>query len=260
MTAGSIAAGVPICGFTGVNGAGKTLLATHCAIVDMKAGRSVYSTVPVSYTDRKTGELFESVPITSLRQLLDLEDVTLFLDDVSVIFSSRQTATLPAPIVTLLQTVRHRRVTILWTAPGWMRADVLLRSVTQGLVSVSPLFQFARKDNPWPSPRLVMAGLLDTTTAKIDADPTRVLRRRFYAPKRLLSFGAYDTLADTPMLGHGHLSGTCVDCGGGIERPRHSEKRHAELGIPWYPDDGLMLRDRSPRTEAAPPIASGIPE
>lgn len=277
MTAASIARGVPITGFTGINGAGKTLLAVHCAILDMIAGRPVYSTVPVRYTDPKTGVLYESRPITSLRQLLTLEDATILLDDVSVIFSSRQTGSLPAPIVTLLQTVRHRRLTVFWTAPGWMRADVLLRSVTQALVSVRPWLQFAQKDTPWPQPRLVAAGLLDTTTDKIDAAPTRVLRRRIYRPGKLLSWGSYDTHADTPLLGHAHLTGSCVDCGGGIERPKHTQKRHEELGIPWFADDGLMLRPRDPapvdkdldetpgfaaepRTEPGTPIASGIPQ
>lgn len=253
----SIARGVPIVGFTGVNGAGKTLLAVHCAILDMLDNRPVYSTVPIHYM-APHGELLSSHPITSLRQLLTLTDATILLDDVSVIFSSRQTGSLPAPIVTLLQTVRHRRLTILWTAPGWMRADILLRSVTQALVSVRPMLRSSASDTPWPTPRVVAAGLLDTTTAKVDAEPDKVLRRAFYRPKGLLSWAAYDTHADTPLLGHAHLTGTCVDCGGSQERPKHTKARHETLGLPWYDDDGLILRGDL-HAEAAPPIASGIP-
>lgn len=231
-----ISAGVPICGFTGINGAGKTMLAVHCAIADMLAGRPVYSTVPIQYLEVGSGVLHESRPVVSLRQLVDMENATILLDDVSVIFSSRGSASLPPEVVTLLQTVRHRKLSILWTAPAWMRADTLLRSVTQALVSVRPIAQFARSDTPWPTPRLIAAGLLDTTTAKVDANPDRVLRRRFYIPRRLLSFGSYDTHADTPLLGHAAISGVCVDCGGSRERPKHNRARHDALGLPWYED------------------------
>src|SRR3712207_430130 len=59
-----IVAGVPIAGFTGINGAGKTLLAVHSAIHDIAGGREVYSTVPI------TSPWGNSIPLTSLRQLL----------------------------------------------------------------------------------------------------------------------------------------------------------------------------------------------
>lgn len=225
-----IASGIPIVGFTGVNGAGKTLLATSCAIGDMSRGRDVYSTVPIS---SKYGD---SKPIRSLSELLHIRHATLLLDEVAVIFSSRSTMALPGEIVLLLQTLRHSDITVYWTAPNWMRADPLLRQVTQGVVNVSPLIRQSNPESPWPRPLVIMAGLMDTTTGKADSEPERVLRRKLYVPTKMLGFGAYDTHADMPLLGAGRHSSTCSGCFGRMETPKHSRERHEQLGIPWYDD------------------------
>lgn len=228
-----VAAGVPVCGFTGVNGAGKTTLAVQSALSDMAGGRTVYSTVQIDHP-----EYGRSEPIVSLRQLLEIEDATVLLDEVSVIFSSRSSQSLPAEVVAMLQTLRHRRLTVRWTAPAWMRCDNLLREVTQGVVNVVPLLRRrAGADTPWPAPRFVMAGLLDTSVGKADAMPEKVLRRRLIVPSRLAAWGTFDTYADTPLLGRHLQGGRCPDCGGAREVPKHSPARHAELGLPWYPDD-----------------------
>lgn len=228
---GDLVAGVPIAGFTGVNGAGKTMLAVQSAICDMARGRTVYSTVPIR------SAYGNSRPIRSLRELLHIEDATILLDEVSVIFSSRSSQSLPAEVVALLQTLRHKRLTVRWTAPAWMRCDNLLREVTQGVVNVLPLLRKRERDNPWPYPRVMFAGLLDTSTGKTDAQPEKVLRRRMYVPRNLEAFGAYDTHADTPLLGLHLQGGTCVDCGGTQTRPKHDRARHEALGLPWYDDE-----------------------
>lgn len=227
-----IAANVPIVGFTGVNGAGKSTLAVESAIADMAKGRMVVSTVPIS------SPWGESVPLVSLRQLLSLENCTVLLDDVSVIFSSRSTQSLPPDVVAFLQTARHKGITIRWTAPEWMRCDNLLRGVTQGLVNVSILVKRADPNGtPWPRPLIIQAGLLDTTVGKVDQTPTRVLRRRLYIPRRMMAWDCYDTHAPTPMLGVHLQGGMCVDCGGTVTREKHSRERHEKLGLPWFGDD-----------------------
>jgi len=226
----SILEGIPIVGVTGINGAGKTLIAVDAALYDLARGRDVYSTLPIE------SPWGSSKPIKSLRQLLHLRDATILLDEVSVIFSSRSSQSLPADVVALLQTLRHKNLTVIWTAPAWMRCDNLLREVTQGVVNVLPLMRYRERSNPWPRPRLMLASLLDTSTGKTDAMPEKVLRRRLYVPSRMASFGAYDTHADTPLLGRKLQGGKCVDCGGSMEQPKHSPQRHAMLGLPWYDD------------------------
>jgi len=224
--------GVPVVGFTGVNGAGKTTLGAESAIADMARGRDVYSTVPIH------SEFGDSKPILSLAQLLTLRHATLFLDDVAVIFSSRSTGSLPPEVVALLQMLRHADLTVIWTAPNWMRCDNQIRDITQACVTVSPLrirMPFApRARTPWPAPQWVAAALMDTSDIKPDAEPVRTLRRRLVRPQRLASWGAFDTHADAPQIGGRAQAGTCADCGGTIFREKHSESRHASLGLPWY--------------------------
>lgn len=252
----SLIAGIPIVGFTGVNGAGKTALAVDCAISDMLAGRPVYSTVPIRYVDPSTGEVYESAPVVSLRQLLTLRDCTVLLDDVAVIFSSRSTNSLPPAVVAFLDTLRHRNITVIWTAPSWMRCDNLLRGVTQAVVNVMPVrLPLTSSETPWPSPWLVMAGVLDTHSGKLDAMPTKVLRRRVYRLRGLTSIGAYDTMADTPMLGAARYGGRC-ECGGMHPTPKHTQERHELLGLPWYDDE--VLESQITPQPAAPYVRARV--
>lgn len=230
-----LALGVPICGFVGVNGAGKTLLAVESALSDMATGRPVYSTVQIR------SEWGDSLPVLSLRQLLTLRDCTVLLDEVSVIFSARNTSSLPSEMVAFLQTLRHRQVTVRWTAPNWMRCDVLLRDVTQAVVSVVPMFRRREVGNPWPRSRVVGAGLLDTSTVARDKEPEKRLRTRFVRPHRLAAWGTYDTHADTPILGRHLQTGVCVDCGGTVQRERHSKARHDALGLPWFDESASVV-------------------
>lgn len=241
-----VGAGVPILGITGINGAGKTLLAAQQAIWEMSTGRVVYSTVPIVSPWGSTR------PIRSLRELLELRNCTLVLDDVSVIFSSRASSSLPNDIITLLHTLRHSLVTVIWTAPEWGRAAIDLRIATQALVNVIPMAR--RHDgSPWPSPRLVLAGLMDTSIGKVDETPTKVLKRRIYFPRKLQSWGSYDTLADTPLIGRHLAGGTCVDCGGTMERPKHSESRHTLLGLPYYATEFSTQPALPPQEQEANP-------
>lgn len=221
-----LARGVPICGFTGINGAGKTLLAVNSAIARMQQGETIYSTVPIE------SEYGNSKPILSLQQLVHVSNSTIFLDDISVILPS-SLARLPPDVEVMLQTLRHRSNRVIWTAPGWKRAHNQLRLVTQGQLNVVPLF---RKFNgsPWPTPRLVGAVLLDTTIGKPDETPTKVLRRNFYRPSKLDAWGAYDTHADTPLLGRDLHSSACSACYGSMTRPKHTKERHEHMGLPWY--------------------------
>lgn len=229
--------GVPILGVVGVNGAGKSLLATSAAVLQLRAGREVYSTVPV--VDEVSGR--RSHPITSLGQLVRLRDSLILLDEVATILPGGSGAQLPSEVRVTLGTLRHTGNTCIWTAPSWMRAHVELREITQASVTVIP-FLTHKVDGPWPTPRLIGAALLDTRSGKVDETPDRVLRRRLYLPRRLPGFGAYDTHADTPLLGRHLAGGRCPDCGGTRTVKAHSAERHEELGLPWFDEDAEQRR------------------
>lgn len=227
------AAGVPICGIVGINGAGKTLIGASIVISRMVTGREVYSTVPIEYTDPKSGESWSTKPVLSLEQLLHLRDVTVFFDDVSVILPAGN-LNLPDELMVLLQTLRHKGIDVIWSAPGWMRANNQLRLITQGVIVVQPWLRHKAVGTPWPTPRLVYVALMDTTSGKADATPDVVLRRGVYRPTKLPSFGAYDTLADTPVLRTPKQTSRCASCGGSVPLEKHSKERHESLGLPWY--------------------------
>lgn len=223
----TIAAKAPVVGYTGPNGVGKTLLAVSDCIVDMRAGRPVFSTVPVS------SPWGSSEPILSLRQLLEIRNATILIDEVSVVFSSRMTGSLPDEVSTFLQTMRHQGVTLRWTAPAWLRADIQLRECTQVSVAAFALGKYTPKGKFWPTPRLVGAAAFDMTTVKLDAIPEKVIRgsRRVYRPKHLPGWGAYDSEADVSRIGWVRQGRVCVDCGGAVRQEACSPERHTALGI-----------------------------
>lgn len=219
-------AGAPIVGFTGPNGAGKTLVAVSCVIQDdLRVGRPVYSTVQI---DHPYGS---SIPLVSLRQLLELRDCTVLIDEIAAIFSSRDSLQVPKEFDVFLQTLRHRGVTLRWTAPAWARADVRVREITQVAVSISILGKRLGRGEFWPTPLSIFVGALDATGVAVDTAPEKVSKRRVLIPQALQGWGAYDTLADTPRLGAAPHSGSCVDCGGSVPRPACSADRHQELGL-----------------------------
>lgn len=221
----SLIKNAPVVGFTGANGAGKTLVAVSEAIHDMSKGRRVVSTVQIN------SPYGSSEPLKSLRQLLDLRDCTVLIDEVSVVLSSRSTGSLPEEAVTFLQSLRHQGVTLRWTAPAWMRADVLLREVTQVSVGVTGVAKYTRRGAFWPTPRMILVGAMDCVGIPLDARPERVVGRRLWIPSRLPGWGAYDSEADVSRIGWAKQSGSCVDCGGSIARPKCDSARHADMGL-----------------------------
>lgn len=234
----SFIAGAPIVGFTGPNGAGKTLIAVTCAINDDLAnGRPVFSTVDIR------SPWGDSTRLTSMRQLLELRDCTVLIDEIAAIFSSRDSLQIPREFDVFLQTLRHRGVTFRWTAPAWKRADVRVREITQVSVGVRNLGHILKKGQFWPTPITILAGALDATGVGVDETPEKILKRRIFIPQRLSGWGAYETLADTPRIGHGTISTVCVDCGGSVPRPSCDDDRHSTLGLP-VPSPGGPARRR----------------
>jgi len=220
----SIVTGCPVVGYTGPNGVGKTLVAVSDGIEDMRAGRKLVSTVPVS------SPWGDSEPLLSLRQLLELRDCTLLVDEVAAVFSSRD-GVLPYEVEIFLQSMRHQGVTLRWTAPAWARANILLREVTQ--VSV-PVFRIGRIGKGfWPRPLLVGAAAMDVTGLKLDQTPEKVMfgSRRLWVPQRLPGWGRYDSEANVSRIGWPRQNGRCPDCGGTVRAEACTVERHEHLGI-----------------------------
>lgn len=241
---------VPIRAFIGANGSGKTLLAVGDLVPSLDAGRPVLSAVRLldgraaqgdpcvnprcDTDDHGTDEHWPShpawIPLRHLTQLLDLWSADVLLDEVGALVSSRESASMPFQVATLLQQLRKRDLTLTWTAPSWARADKILREVTQ-LATVCKGYGDRRFDDRlWRGRRLIhavsyhAADLDDFEVSKVNNPHAAVRPRRqssewvrvLKAPGRTF----YDTFSEVPSLGFASLSGTCVQCGGKRQAPR----------------------------------------
>lgn len=225
----SLISSVPICAITGLNGAGKTMLAVSAGVEYLEAGGTVLSTVQIVTPGGR-----RSIPLRSLSQLIDARDCMIILDEVSTVFSSRG-APLAPELVTLLQVLRKRGCQVIWTAPSWKRTDVILREVSVVQLAVTPVLR--RRAEPgalWRNAVLSRVDFLDRRDATDEQAVSTIARLRrpgFIRLSRLSGFGAYDTRADSPQIGGLTTAGACPDCGG--KRPQYacSPMVHARLGI-----------------------------
>ena len=159
----------PIMGFVGPNGGGKTACAVGMAQAAMAAGRPVLSTVPL--LDVATGELHPLyVPWTDWDQLLGWRDGDVLADEIVSIAGARESGSLDVRAQTLLLQLRKVNVRFWWTAPSYSRSDRIIREVTQAVTECRGFYANKRGSQ-------LRRGVIQT-----------------WAPKRLFSFRAYDTV------------------------------------------------------------------
>ncbi len=230
-----------ITGYVGANGSGKTLLAVEAAMKRaVRTGRPLYSTVPIDgYVARgwvvKWVPAFRvrlpvwvsrgkvrvvSKPLESWSQFLALEDADVLLDEVSALASSRDTMGLPLDVVIALQTLRHRDVTVTWTAPGWMRADVLLREVTADTYEVVPRSFRAVGGQAWANTYLSVVRRFSGSEESGDKKPTHKLSGRLVRLAGRCSFGAYPSRHIVVRLSE-YVSVIHETCGLEIKRAKY---------------------------------------
>lgn len=199
---------VPIRGYVGANGAGKTLLAVCDAVA---AGYPIFSTVEIQH------DLFR--PITSFDDLLQAENGTVLLDEVQSIASSRTSGTMPPEVLNFLMQLRKQNLQCIWTTPAWSRADVALREVTKTVTRIQGFFA---KDNGtlWPSPRLIRArtydavSLQNVTQDKMENfDAARRLESKWYVAKKLYEKAPYVS-GERIIQISAPSTGACPHCGG----------------------------------------------
>jgi len=158
-----------ITAYIGPNGSGKTVGAvTDCIDWADRLDRDVFSAVPITWRTRtrmrsKSGVERHSQPIHSLDHLRELRDVEILLDEIVSSMSSRETSALPPKMVLAINTLRHTDVGLYWTAPSWMRGDVLLREVTTSVYLYRPVFQTSVEGQRWPRTRWSVRHQFDGT-------------------------------------------------------------------------------------------------
>lgn len=227
--------GYPIHAYAGPNGSGKSLAMVLDTLPTLAAGRTVLGTVRL--LDPVTGDphpLWE--PLDSPSKLVEAYRCDVLLDEVAGVMSSRESAGLPNVIETNLQQMRRGDVTIRWSAPGWARADKVMRECTQGL-TICRATNFRQQivdhddgtERQWRSKSLMKWKTYDaqefdewsqSQTEKIKPKVSQWFYR--LGDKGQYVCEAYDTFAPVLRWGLATESGRCVSCGGRKTLPKCS--------------------------------------
>jgi hypothetical protein len=216
----------PIMGFVGPNGGGKTACAVSMALVALRSGRRVLSTVPL--LDPVTGHPHRLyVPWTHWDQLLEWWDGDVLADEILSIASSRGAASLDPRAQTLLGQLRKRNCRFWWTAPSFRRADVIIREVTQAITECRGSYpsRAAAQERrgviqSWAPKRLFSFRTYDAiefddwTAGKRDTAPPLV-NEWFHGPGSEV-FKAYDTLGAVSVIAGVGEGGVCDNCLGTV--------------------------------------------
>lgn len=209
---------VPITGFTGLNGQGKTLSAVRDTVPSLLMGRPVLSTVAL--LDPHSGNPHPLyVPFSSWAQLHEWRNGDLLLDEITGIIDSRDGVNgMPKHIRRILPQMRRRNVLIRWTGIDWDNSDRRLRQITQAVAACRgylPDRALTRSDGEqdaiamWAPNRLFSVVTYDAQTLTQSADSklmnqesdsggnkrrrVKVLDREWYLGRRSGAFQWYNT-------------------------------------------------------------------
>jgi hypothetical protein len=228
--------------YVGPNGSGKTFLGMLDLLPSIDAGRTILSTVPIY--DSRTGLLYEHyIPFTSWAPLLDESfcHADIFMDEVTGIANSRDSAGMPRQVQTVLDKLRKRDLTLTWTAPSWKRADITIRSCTQAVTLCQSFFAAPDTEKrtsgeiaSWRPKRLVRGRTFAAEDFE-EFDPDRAQGQAVQKSRRLRArvvqwvwipgsraASSYDTFDAVSRVGEVLDSGRCGHCGGTRPIPKCS--------------------------------------
>lgn len=178
---------LPIHGFVGPNGGGKSLLLAQQTLPTLKGiswscdnpdhlhtiegkthgTRRVLSTMAFITPSGAPHPLY--VPLTDYSQILSAEHVDLILDEVGGAVASTTGADIPMGVKASLQELRRREVVCRWTAPSWARASKVLREVSQGVTLTMGFLPVAHTDGvPFDGPHATESMSVDGETLEYD--------------------------------------------------------------------------------------------
>lgn len=227
---------VPIMGYVGLNGQGKTLAMIRDTLPSLTMGRRVLSTVTI--LDPDTGDphpLFEK--FESWEQMHTFRDGDILLDEITGIMDSGDSA-MPKDIRRILPQMRRANVMIRWTGISWDNSHKRLRQVTQavakckGLMPNRSLVKAQAEGSPdqlsmWAPNRFFVLNTFDAQSLNAADDAkmltndqnkrvkAKLLQREFFWAPGSVVFDCYDTYASVSQV-----SADCTICGGKIPEPR----------------------------------------
>lgn len=183
-------------------------------------------------------------PDGSLFSLTGNGPCLLLLDEITACFPARSSASMPTQLQRILNQLRKAKVQLVWTAPNWRRADVILREVTKIVYDCSGMFPSAvlrdragnkvgRCTDGWPPNRLFRwvgydAMEFDDFTFSV-REKAKPRASHWYLRSRHVDQWVYDTEEEVALLDHIDEFGTCFDCGGTRKRPGCRCERRPEV-------------------------------
>ena len=217
--------GYSIRAYVGSNGSGKSLAMVHDLVPSLLAGRKVLSAVPIlDPLTARPHALY--VPFTDFRQLLTWEHGEVLLDEITGIASSRASQSLPYQVENFLPQLRRRDVTLSWTAISWLRADIILRELSQS-VTVCRGFMPKKsgdEDRIWKDNRLFKWSSYDANEFEewslSKAEKIKPYSKGFFYRPNSPAESYYDTLDTVSSLGWASEAGICMNCGGKRPAPK----------------------------------------
>lgn len=245
--------------YVGANGSGKSLAMVHDLIPSLDMGRPVLSAVPI--LDPLTGEPHPLyVPFTDFRQLLTWRGGDVLLDEITGIASSRASQSLPYQVENFLPQLRRRDVTLSWTAISWLRADIILRELSQSVTICKGMFpkKSVTQDRMWRDNRLFKWSSYDASEFEewslAKKEKLKPYSKGFFWRPNSLSQGYYDTLDTVSTLGWASESGLCMNCGGRKPSPKCICEVPARVVLPV-----LVEFSRGEADGATSPEAASLP-
>lgn len=234
---------VPLMGYVGLNGHGKSFSMVRDTLPTLAMGRRVLSTVQL--LDPHTGNRHPlCVPFMRWSQLEDVSDCDMLLDEVTGIMDARDSG-MPKRVRRLLPQMRHRGVRVRWTGVDWDNSDKRLRQITQAVTKCYgfiPNVRLAREADRadsialWTPNRAFMLTTYDASTLTVAEDGqqltqdehkrrrARVKCRELVWGPRSIAFQCYRTLdaveaidSSCPIDGYKVIERTC----------RHTEEERA---------------------------------
>jgi hypothetical protein len=203
------------------------------------------------------------VPLRDLRQILSWRDGDILADEVQGLFNSRESQSMPGPVLTMLLQLRRANVSFSWTTPAWGRADKVLREVTQLVTLMTaalPQRAPATADGQvrlWHRRRLFTARSYDPSLVD-EFEAHRAMREEvspsiiaFYWGPGSTMFKAYDTLDSVSAIGYSD-SGFCVTCSG------HRRKQQCTCDDHKTAARGPRRFPTAPGGEAAPAVPQAV--
>lgn len=230
--------GVPIMGYNGLNGDGKTFCMVRDTLPDLAAGRRVLSTVAL--LDPHTGNPHPLyVPFRHWSQLDDWVNGPILLDEVTGVMDSRESG-MPRKVRKKIPQMRRANAPIRWTGIDWDNSDRRLRQITKAVTMCKgylPRGGIVRADGSvdavemWLPNRLFLFTTFDTSTMNQSQDGQQLTqedakKRKAKVKKReivwgpgSLAFECYNTLDSVDSIDN-----SCPVCQGKV--PEKTCKGH----------------------------------